>query len=200
VSDIEFSKKEYQILTDHQFFDVKASITSKVLKLFSRIEERIRLELRATPFNLPERVSSTYGKISKGENYLNCPYIVLDLPRLFSKKDIFACRTIFWWGHYFSNAFIMGGLSYHRYLPRFLENTVELKKRDWYLCVYNSPWKLEYLPWNYIQFSTLSNEDIRSYLQKYSFIKIARIYSLEQYQNLDQETVNFISDLTHLIA
>jgi len=200
VPEIEFSHQEFQHLSDHQFFDVKASITSKVLLLFSRIEERIKSELNISSFDLPVRVTTTSGKISKGENYLNSPYIVLDYPRLFSKEDIFAYRTIFWWGHYFSNAFILGGLSYHRYFSRLLEITGELKKKDWHLCVYRSPWKLEPLPWNYIQFSRLSNEEIRSYLQKYSFVKIARIYSLDQYQKLDQEAVAFISDLIHLLA
>lgn len=200
VPEIEFTQEEFLFLKDHQFFDVKASIISKVIQLFSRIEETIETEIKTTSFKFPERVSTTPSKISKGENYLECPYIVLDYPRLYSKDDIFAFRTIFWWGHYFSNALILGGRSYHRYLPRFLEITGELKKKNWELCIYRTPWKLENLPWNYVQFSDLSDQEIKIHLQKYQFIKITRIYPLDQYKKLEWETLHFFSDLIYLMA
>jgi hypothetical protein len=200
VSDIEFTKKEYHLLNDYQFFDIKASITSKILNLFAHVEDRIRLGIKEKSYHFPEKIAATPGKISKGENYQNCPYIVLDYPRLYSREKIFAFRSIFWWGHYFSNAMIIGGHAYHQYIPRILEITGELKNRDWYLCVYRTPWKLENLPWNYVQFSHLTNEQIRGRLQKYPFIKIARIYALDHYKNLGRETVHFLSDLMNLIS
>jgi len=200
VPEIEFTKEEFLFLKDHQFFDVKASITSKVIQLFSRIEEGIVTEIKTSSFKFPEHVLTTPSKISKGENYLKCPYIVLDYPRLYSKDDIFAFRNIFWWGHYFSNAFIIGGKSYDRYLPRFLEITGKLKKKNWELCIYRTPWKLEKLPWNYVQFSRLSDEEIKFRLQKYPFIKITRIYPLGLYKKLERETRHFLSDLINLMA
>ena len=198
--DIEFTKEEYHLLNDYQFFDLKASITSKVLHLFSNIEDRIRSGIKAEFCQIPEKIAATPAKISKGENYQKCPYIVLDYPRVYSREKIFAYRTIFWWGHYFSNAMIIGGQAYHQYLPRILEIAGELKNRDWYLCVYRTPWKLENLPWNYVPFSHLSNEHIRDHLQKYPFIKIARIYALDHYKDLGRDTVHFLTDLMNLIS
>lgn len=198
--DIDFSKEEFQLLKNHQFFDYKARITTKVLALFSGIENNIRNEITSTKHPFPDLINSAPSKISKGENYLNCPYIVLDYPRIYSRENIFALRTIFWWGHYFSNAFIIAGHSYHRYLPRFLDMSGDLKNKNWYLCIFRTPWKLEKASWNYVKLSKLSEKEIRNYLKKYSFIKIARIYSLDQYKKLDGETLHFLTDLKKFMA
>ena len=198
--DVEFSSEEFRLLKDHQIFDVKAGITSKILQLFSRIEDQIKIQLKTIPFEFPENIRSGTGKISRGENYLNSPYIVLDYPRSYSKVDIFAYRTIFWWGHYFSNAFILGGKSYHRYIHRFLDNAGNLRKSDWYICVHKTPWKMEDNRWNYVPLTNLSSEEIKADLKKYTFIKIARIYPLEHYKKLQVDSLLFLSDLLNIIA
>lgn len=198
--EIDFTREEFQLLSNYQFFDYKARITSKVLTLFSGIENKIRKEIASASHPFPDLINSTSAKISKGENYRNCPYIVLDYPRIYSRENIFALRTIFWWGHYFSNAFIIAGHSYHRYLPRFLERPGELKNKNWYLCISQTPWKLENASWNYVLLSKLSDKDIRNYLQTYSFIKIARIYPLDQYKKLDRQTLHFLIDLKEFMA
>ena len=53
-------------------------------------------------FNLPEEVLIQSPKISRGENYNGLPYVMLDYPRCFGKEDVFAMRTMFWWGNFFS--------------------------------------------------------------------------------------------------
>ena len=51
---------------------------------------------------LPSVIAEISPKISKGENYQGLPYVILDYPRCFSKEDVFAIRTFFWWGKFFS--------------------------------------------------------------------------------------------------
>jgi len=48
-------------------------------------------------------------KISRGENYLGLPYLVLDYPRLFRPDAVLAIRTFFWWGHFFSSTLQLSG-------------------------------------------------------------------------------------------
>ena len=48
-------------------------------------------------------------KIAKGENYLQLPYVLLDYPRCFDKENIFAIRTMFWWGNFFSITLHLSG-------------------------------------------------------------------------------------------
>ena len=50
---------------------------------------------------LPVEFFDVSPKISRGEQYLGLPYVMLDYPRIFSKENVFAIRTFFWWGNYF---------------------------------------------------------------------------------------------------
>ncbi len=45
--------------------------------------------------------TQTY-KVTRGENYLDMPYVVLDAPQLKSNKLAGKLRIMFWWGHYIS--------------------------------------------------------------------------------------------------
>ena len=51
---------------------------------------------------LPAEVAEISPKISKGENYNGLPYVMFDYPRFFTKENVFAVRTFFWWANYFS--------------------------------------------------------------------------------------------------
>ncbi|MBS0001293.1 MAG: hypothetical protein KFF73_20075 [Cyclobacteriaceae bacterium] len=197
--DIEFSPDEFRLMLDHQIFDIKADIISKIIILFTRVEEKIKNELGSAAFDFPEKLYLRSGKLSKGENYLNCPYLVLDYPRLFSKDDIFSFRTIFWWGHYFSNVIVLGGNSYHKYVNKLINRTGKLKRTDWYLCVHHTPWKLEADDSNFIQIRTLSREEITGYMHRYKFIKIAKLYPLGHYDQLTAGTTRFISRMLEIM-
>jgi len=200
VPEITFSNEEFRLMTDHRFFDVKADIIAKINLLLAEIENEIKTTLKKTEFNFPERVLLESGKVSKGENYLNCPYLVLDFPRLFTKKDIFSYRTIFWWGHYIGNAFILGGISYDLYIRKFVDNIDLLKKKDWHLCIYNNPWKLENEDSNYLPLNQLSTDQIYKFLISRSFMKVARIYSHHQYDRWPRESATFLTDLLKIMG
>jgi hypothetical protein len=200
VPEIDFSPDEISLIHDHRIFDLKAGIISKITRLFSGIEEQLHTDLESVKFDFPDNCRLRSGKISKGENYRNCPYLVLDYPRLFSKKDIFSIRTIFWWGHYFSNAFIIGGNSYHKYIDRFIEESERLRKTGWYLCVHHNPWKLELDDSNFRPFSDLSSAEIMEHMKRYTFLKVAAVYPVDQYRSLDTNTTAFTSRLFSYLA
>jgi len=42
------------------------------------------------------------GKISSGENLQLMPWMVADFPVIQQKDFEYVCRTLFWWGHYYS--------------------------------------------------------------------------------------------------
>ena len=56
-------------------------------------------------------------KISRGENYKGLPWVMLDYPRVFGKEDVFAIRTMFWWGHAFSVTLHLKGEWKRLFLP-----------------------------------------------------------------------------------
>lgn len=53
-----------------------------------------------------KELTATMPKISKGENYLQLPYLILDYPAIFEKNNIFALRTFFWWGNFLVSTFM----------------------------------------------------------------------------------------------
>lgn len=197
--EIKFSTEEYNLVRNHQIFDIKATIINKIHVLFSQIEENINQSISVSTFQFPDHVLLGQGKISKGENYQNCPYVVLDYPRLFSKKDIFTFRTIFWWGHYFSNSFIIAGKSYQQYVKYFIEKSEYLNNSNWYICTYKTPWRLENEENNYIQLSKLSIDKLLNYLDNKHFIKIARIYPIDDYQLLKSQTNTFFMNILDIL-
>lgn len=98
---IQLSPQEIQMITDTEWIYSKQRIIKKVYELFGELSEEYKKILSiADPF--PNNISSGGGKISKGENYLGLPYVIMDHPATFSRDGVLAVRTMFWWGNFFS--------------------------------------------------------------------------------------------------
>src|SRR6187549_876336 len=90
------SEEELRIVSDPGIILTKNAIITKVYDLFGILAgEQIQ-------FQYPGEAGAIPPKISRGENYKGLPYVVLDYPRLFTSEHVFAIRTHFWWGNYFS--------------------------------------------------------------------------------------------------
>jgi hypothetical protein len=76
--------------------------------MFGGINEMMKKEL-ASFDHLFGDIQCLNGKISRGENYQLLPYIILDYPSYFSRNNIFAVRTMFWWGNFFSITLHLSG-------------------------------------------------------------------------------------------
>src|SRR5947209_5415196 len=109
VTNVELSKTEMEIVANSEFILTKNRIIEKVYNLFGSLAENYKLVLNEHINELPAEVISTTPKIYKGENYLGLPYVMMDYPRLFLKTDIFAIRSLFWWGNFFSITLHLSG-------------------------------------------------------------------------------------------
>ena len=79
-------------------------------------------------------------KISRGENYHGLPYLVLDYPRFFSRDDVFAIRTMFWWGNYFSITIHLKGIFCKHFTPGIIENLDALSMNQFLVNTSGSEW------------------------------------------------------------
>jgi len=104
--DIKFSKKELSLLKDTDFLLTKIKIIEKVNNLFVETKKEVQNSIEKLNFDFPNELDLKKGKISKGEYYKGLPYLVLDFPTHFSEKNIFAYRTMFWWGNFLAVLFI----------------------------------------------------------------------------------------------
>src|SRR4051812_7539492 len=106
---ITLSDKELSLVKNVEWILTKQMIIQKVYDLFAGGVETIRSAV-INSHSLPDNVRLSVPKIYKGENYLQLPYVIMDYPRCFDKEDIFAIRTMFWWGNFFSITLHLSGI------------------------------------------------------------------------------------------
>ncbi len=117
-ANLEFSKKEYELIVNSDFILTKNRIIEKIYILFGNMSNEYKDVIANYSHYLPEEVFTISPKVYKGEQYQNLPYVMLDYPRYFTKTDVFAIRSFFWWGNYFSITLQLSG----KYLELFSDN------------------------------------------------------------------------------
>ena len=93
------SDRELEMVTNAELILTKNRIIQKVMELFGDVSAAAQTILaNGLLKDLPE-VQAIGPKISKGEQYQELPWVILDYPRLFSNQHVLAIRCFFWWGH-----------------------------------------------------------------------------------------------------
>ncbi len=101
-SSFKLTNKEFELILDTEYPLLKKNAIDKIQAHLHELGAQL---IANTLITRPLPAKSF--KISKGENYLNLPYLVLDLPKIGGNHFPILCRTLFWWGKYFSfNVFI----------------------------------------------------------------------------------------------
>jgi hypothetical protein len=188
------SAHEQQLVTNYDWILTKNDIINKGKLLLSDIQEEYKKTLSDLSFTLPEELNKAGGKISKGENYKGLPYLLLDYPGYFDKENIFAFRTMFWWGHFFSVTLHLSGKYKQRY-----ENSIERKigeniYRDYFISIADDQWQHGFEPDNYKAVNEIRAADINNNLLQNAFIKIACKLPVAQWNNAQKFcTTGFIN-------
>jgi hypothetical protein len=128
-----------------------------------------------------------HQKISKGENYNGLPYLILDYPRIFNKQNIFAIRTLFWWGNFFSITLHLGGVHKERYEEKCIHALELFKQHDFYFCINSDEWEHHFDSSNYTPVKSLSIDKWEQQVKEKPFLKMAKKYSL----HLWDDAVNY---------
>ncbi len=177
-ANVSLSAFEQQLVNDPAWILTKNRIIEKVYLLFGYLSERYRQT--ASIQNLPAAVTAIAPKISKGENYEGLPYVMLDYPRCFGKEDVFAVRTFFWWGHFFSITLQLKGVYVQQYLPALLNNEKNLRENDVWMNVGNEEWQHHFRNNNML----LLNEHTET-LQDKEVLKLAFLCSLKNWDEAE---------------
>ncbi len=115
-SKIQLSEEEWRLVQNSAWILTKHAVIGKVYDLFGQLSQRMQLSLEQGS-SLPPEVLRHGPKISKGEQYERMPWVVLDYPRCFGREDVFAIRSFFWWGHYFSSTLHLKGIYRQQFGP-----------------------------------------------------------------------------------
>ncbi|NJL12063.1 MAG: hypothetical protein HC913_03005 [Microscillaceae bacterium] len=176
---MDFTPEELQDLKEQDFWRRKQVIHQKVLLLLGHTEAALGKALAEQDFDFPPHTHLRAGKISRGERYLELPYWILDYPRLLQKENIFALRTMLWWGHEFSCTLHLQGKPWQEYQKMLQKNWPQLRGQGFYLCVHPHPWAYYYAPDNYLLMDEMPDLVIETHLAQGGFLKLSRPLGLE---------------------
>lgn len=179
---IHLSPEEKALVLDPGWILTKRSIMDKVGVLLGELAERYRARA-ALSNTLGEDMKGRFPKLSRGENYRGLPYMILDYPAVFDREHVFAIRTLFWWGHYFSLTVHLKGHYRDRYLPALLEGLMGARGREWYLAVSEDEWVHAVGAGDYIRIGDLQDTQ-RAAVAGRSFFKMTWVIPLDQWDNL----------------
>ena len=174
---IHLSKLETELIKNKEWILTKNSIINKVYKLFGELNE-IYKQIAQEPF-LPEFYKNAGGKISKGENYEGLPYVMLDYPALFSRENIFAIRTMFWWGNFFSITLHISGEKF-KLKGDFFKLFAFLRENNFFVCVNEKEWYHSFELSNYVMAKELDPGKLEQISNK-NFFKISKNLELNKW-------------------
>ena len=151
---IQLSSAEMALASDPSWILTKNSIMGKAVALMAELSGEFRAEWDNSI--LPAGGNGGNDpKISKGENYKGLPYVILDYPRHFGREDVFAIRTMFWWGHSFHVTLHLKGKYQAMFLPVIRQRLSMLAAAGFQVAVSEDEWQHELSPENYRPFGAL---------------------------------------------
>src|SRR5258706_3710930 len=179
ITKIQLSAEERDLVTNSEWILTKHRVVKKVYEMFGEVNEMMKQELINHGHLFPENLKYQGGKISKGDNYQLLPYVILDYPSFFGKNNIFAVRTMFWWGNFFSVTLHLSG----DYKTKYINNSPALlsflKQNNFSICISEEEWQHHFREDNYVLSHSITDLDYQCIIHR-SFFKVAKKLSLLQ--------------------
>lgn len=196
---IQLSSLETELIQNKEWILTKRIIIEKVYMLFGNILETYKKILKDDSKIFNTIQEGTTGKISKGENYHGLPYVILDYPALFSKENIFAIRTLFWWGNFFSISLHVSGKFFQMQndLPKLLKC---LREKDFFICINGDQWQHTFESSNYISALKVTADELNKIPDK-KFLKISKKMELGKWNDVPrflEQTFLEIADIVRI--
>lgn len=187
------SKEEFALLADPE-----------VLKRKHRVQLKIEQLLLQSGQNLQQAISTGWQaskppKLSRGENYQQQAYRVMDFPRMQEGESFFLFRSLVLWGHPIGFHLIVSGHFMERLAPAFLQHHQALPSH-WYYGQQEQPWIWEAEAPGLTSCATTETSVLRIAVQKRAFLKISSFLPLQQYQALPAMSLTRWQELSSVLA
>lgn len=169
------SDAELHIALNAHAILTKRVIIEKAAMLFSSFLPQISL-LSAEPLHAAG-IYYSIPKITRGENYEGLPYVIMDYPGVFAGEDIFALRTMFWWGNFISITLQVSGIYREHFEERILFH-LKQSSPELFICINENQWQHHFRADNYV---SIDDEIISENIKGKSFLKVSLKYELHQW-------------------
>ena len=182
-SKLMLSDEEQQLVNNADWILTKRIIIDKVCGLLALVLETQKALVEKEGKWLPPEIVKSTPKIAKGENYLCLPYVILDYPRSFEAENIFAIRTMFWWGNFFSITLQLSGVFKEKFQKQIAKNLVSAEP-GFFICINESQWQHHFEADNYMAVNQVSHSDLQDIIAKKQFVKLAVKFSLQHWNDV----------------
>lgn len=190
-SKIRLSPAEAALFSDANVILTKNSVINKTVDLLAEAQSQMMAEAP----HLVHEISPS-PKISKGENYLGLPYIILDYPRVSNGNGLFFIRSMFWWGNFYSSTLQVAG-SFKTTNTDFLQQSYkELADKNYFIGVNTDPWVHHFGEENYRSIKNLSVPVFHTIIEEREHTKIAAFWPLSEW---DMAATNLFSSWRLLV-
>ncbi|MCW3081597.1 hypothetical protein [Segetibacter sp.] len=173
------SEYEMKLVQDADLLLTKNKIIQKVYEVFGKLSEFYKQS--SSNKNLPV-VNAISAKISRGENYKGLPYVILDYPRHFGKVDVFAVRTFFWWGNFFSITLHLSGQYKSDYIAAVKSAMNQNLFEGWFVSCGDDPWQHHFERDNYTPLQLEKGCDFEGS----SYLKLAKKIPLDKWDEVER--------------
>mgnify|MGYP003347769529 CR=1 FL=1 len=170
---IRLSTEELALASDAGMILTKNSVMGKAGEFLGGMAAFLQGSMR-NPSTVIADAIAPGPKISRGENYLGLPYVILDFPRYFREHDIFAVRTMFWWGNLFSMTLHLKGNYREHFRTRLTAARTSLAASGHYVAIAEDEWEHHFGEDNYMPMSDIDDEEWERLWNARPFTKIAR--------------------------
>ena len=173
---VTLSVGELAMANDKNIILTKQAIIIKAAALFNEQIPALSILLHQI-FIDDEKLISSVPKISKGENYNGFPYVIMDYPATFNKENIFALRTMFWWGNFISISLHLKGKYKEMYAAKIFK---KIAVERFYVSISDDEWKHDLNENNFIKGKDVSDQ-FTVKMEERNFFKIALKYELHHW-------------------
>lgn len=177
VSKIHLSSTEIELMQNAEIILTKNRVLEKMKLLLEEVQKK-QIDFTAKN-DLTDEIFKVSPKISRGENYLGLPYLILDYPRQASENNFFFIRTMFWWGKFFSCTLHLAGSSKEIFKERIKEFYPQLK--NYYISISNDQWAHHLEESGYRRIHSMTQEQFEETCENFDHIKIAGRHSLAEW-------------------
>lgn len=194
-----FEPNELELIKSEAFFKTRKKIFDNICIQFQEINKNIE-ELKSQYDALFKQYQSPLnGKISKGENYDGCPYMVLDNPRIYLPNNILACRTMFMWGKYFVATFIFKQPEATKHLNLIVNFVNKHVSENDYLMTGNAMWQHHITDDNYKLLSKIDLKNLE-FILPLEHVKIVRVIPFTAQVDLQTQCMPFYKQCLGIIT
>jgi len=179
-SKIQYSTDELKLAENSELILTKNRIIKKTIALFASLAEKYRSESENHRAQLPSEIFEQAPKISRGEQYLELPYVMLDYPRVFSKENVFAIRSFFWWGNYFSITLHLKGVYKEMYRQKIKERYNIFSQNNYCMAISDDEWRHDFVEQHYLTLTKEGLEKFEESMEEGTFLKLAAKWPLQQ--------------------